>query len=58
MDKGTPALEAANREGYRATRIFHIDFTNYPSGAEIAKAIAKYYCTSLVEPAFTAAQIP
>lgn len=53
MDKGEPALQAAGKEGFRATRIFHIDFENYRSPAEVVKAMAQFYCTALVEPAFT-----
>lgn len=53
MDKGMTALEAADREGYRATRIFHIDLSNYRGVADVAKAVAKYFCSSLLEPGFT-----
>ena len=52
-NKREPALEAAVREGYRATRIFHMDFANYRTPVDVVNAMAQHFCTSLVDPVFT-----
>lgn len=53
MEKGDAALAAAEKEGYRATRVFHADFAGYRNNADVAAALAQFYCPALTEPKFT-----
>jgi uncharacterized protein YkwD len=50
---GEKPLAALEREGYRATRVFHASFSGYKTSSDVADALAKNYCAALTEPAFT-----
>lgn len=52
-NKREPALAAAEKQGYRATRMFHADFDGYRTAADVVKALSKFYCAALTEPKFT-----
>jgi uncharacterized protein YkwD len=53
MAGGENALPALEREGYRATRVFHSNLVGYRSAAAAADALAQHYCADLVDPHFT-----
>lgn len=53
MDRGEAALGAVEQEGYRATRVFHANFTGYRSAEEAVDGFSRHYCSSLVEPRFS-----
>jgi uncharacterized protein YkwD len=53
MEKGEAALAAAEKEGYRATRVFHADFSAYRTSADVVGALAQFYCSTLTDPKFT-----
>jgi uncharacterized protein YkwD len=51
--KGQAPLAAAEKQGFRATRVFHADFGGYRTPGEVVKAMAQFYCAALTEPKFT-----
>src|SRR5437016_3760568 len=50
MARGQDAMQAAQRAGYRATRVFQANFSGYGSAAEVAQAMRQRYCTALTDP--------
>ena len=53
MASGGNALPSLDREGFRATRVFHSSFVGYRNAADVADALAQHYCGDLVEARFT-----
>jgi uncharacterized protein YkwD len=53
MAAGENALSSVEREGFRATRVFHSSFVGYRTVPDVANALAAHYCGDLVEPRFT-----
>lgn len=53
LDRGEAALAAVEREGYRATRVFHANFAGYRTAAEAVDGFARHYCPALTEPRFS-----
>jgi uncharacterized protein YkwD len=51
--KGEAPLAAAEKEGFRATRISHAAIKGPRQAAEAASALAKHYCESVTDPQFT-----
>jgi uncharacterized protein YkwD len=52
MEGGQAPFAAVEKEGYRATRVFHAKLDGYHSQAEVAAALAQHYCAALAEPQF------
>lgn len=48
--RGQDAMQAARSAGYRATRIFHANFSGYASSAAVAQAMQQRYCSALADP--------
>src|SRR4051812_41352201 len=53
IDRGETPLVALQKEGYRATRVFHANFAGYRTPAEVADAFAGHYCSALTEARFS-----
>lgn len=53
IEQGEPSIAAAEREGYRARRVFSARFTGYERAADVAQAMARHHCSALIEPQFT-----
>src|SRR5438132_1439114 len=53
IDAGEKPLAALQKEGYRATRVFHATFSGYRTAADVADAFAHQYCNTLTEGALS-----